>query len=154
MTKTRVITDSKAMPSALPRRALLAGIAALPVAAWPDVMGAAASSADTSLLALGRELREAWLTETSAYAHSDTIPASEAEAYIKPYHDASSAIVEQIIATRAMSADGVMMKVLAWTWCQGNPSDVFEPLGEDDVTDERAINSAERDVLLLMGWGA
>lgn len=102
-------TESAATPH---RRAVLAGVLTLAGAAGPGSADASPSP-DAELLDLCRQLAEAWRAERGI---DRDLPDDEYEALFGAAHDRCWDIVEQIEATEARTALGIVVKAVAAAW--------------------------------------
>jgi hypothetical protein len=98
------------------RRAMLAGLAAAPVAGLPAF--AAASGDDAALLELGMQLEAAWEQEDIAYSLVfDDDFAIVTERLAAEASDRTGEIVGRIIEVKARTFDGLKVKARALAWC-------------------------------------
>ena len=111
------------------RRAVMAGLAAAPVAGLPAIASGAAGD-DATLLELGRQLEAAMAHLNFAYSlipDFDDDVAVAAERFAHEAHTRTGEIVDAIIETKATTLDGLNVKARALSWCHGGE---FEGIAE------------------------
>ncbi len=98
------------------RRAMLAGLAAAPVAGLPVIAGG-----DAKLLELGKQIEAAWAHQNCAYSlipdSDDNAVVEVAEQVAHEAADCIGEIVDAIIETKATTFDGLKIKARALSWC-------------------------------------
>ncbi|WP_294534280.1 hypothetical protein [uncultured Rhodoblastus sp.] len=117
------------------RRLFLAAGSAATV--FGAITAAASSDSDAALIALGRELEEAWDQENK-------INDSSSDEDVVAACGATSAVVERIEAIPARTLEGFKVKARAVSWCHCGD---FEGFGT--TTDERIAARIIRDLLAI-----
>jgi hypothetical protein len=111
------------------RRAVMAGLAAAPVAGLPAIAGG-----DAQLLGLGKQLEAAWAHQNCAYS---LIPDSDDNAVVEVAEQVANEaaarageIVDTIIETKATTFEGLKIKARALSWCHcGGFDGIAETVG-------------------------
>ena len=110
------------------RRGLLGGVAVL--ATIPAGLTTAQPHPDAELLRLGVMLTEAWAAENEAWALGEGEMDDDAPNTARAFSltDVTSAVVTGIENTRALTLDGLLVKMQAITWCRDG-----DLIGVDDL---------------------
>lgn len=106
---------------------------------------------DAELIALGRELEEAWENEKAVYAAWEGICTHDSDAICEEANKASSAIVDRIEACRARTLEGVRVKALAVSWCVCGEPFEDDTFSDQKTTDVRLASAVLRDLLAMKG---
>jgi hypothetical protein len=128
------------MKTKLSRRAALAGALATAPAAAATALPAAIG-ADAELIALHKQLLEAW-------AHQK---ATEDDDSDDAYYDTSDIVAEIEAAPAANSIAGLAARARAFLWCAGEEQENGDPFGYYETTDHRLLRLLFRDLLRLNG---
>jgi hypothetical protein len=127
------------------RRAALAGMSSAPTVVFPVALTAPPPHKDAAILELGRQLVAAWRVLNAVEAEwDDRRPQAEFDI---PFNKVSN-IVAAIEATRAVTIEGLRVKVLGIHWCRDDLDfDYMLGRGHALTTDYRLTASILRDLV-------
>jgi hypothetical protein len=133
------------------RRAVMAGLAAAPVAGLPAIAGGVDAGDDAALLELGKRLEVAWAHESIAYSLIVDNQDDVGEELANEAKDRTSEIVDAIIEVKATTFEGLKIKARALSWCHcGDFEGIANSVGNIwfDERDEIQVGEPSKDRLV------
>jgi hypothetical protein len=116
-------------------------IMATPAAATP-----APHHPDAELIRLGHELEAFWKAENAVYERLKGDTSDEATAQTTAANRLTFDVVDQIEALSASTLEGVLVKVLAVSWCHCGDALEDDMFSDQNTTDVRLVSAILRDL--------